>query len=268
MSDNICHFVSYHKDCYSIHIINFVLETKLQIYKSLKSESIYKVHYVNSGRGMLHTMGKVQPLAAGDVFVTFPASPYCIESIEDFSYMYISFLGSRSNMIMERTGVSVRSFLFSGCNELHDIWSKGIHSNSELLDLISESVLLYTFSYIGNKTLATDSKTKSAGHAALIIKKYIDDNLSNTDLSLESISKEFSYNKKYISTVFKKYFGIGIAEYLNTVRIQHACTLIEQGFTSVSDIANCCGFADPQYFSKVFKQKFGTAPSVRVRRMK
>ena len=55
---------------------------------------------------------------------------------------------------------------------------------------------------------------------------------------------------------------------LNTVRIQHACTLIEQGFTSVSDIASCCGYADPEYFSKVFRGKMGVSPGAYIHSQK
>lgn len=267
MDMNICHFIPYHKDYHSIHTINFVLETKPQKDTSLKSQSVYKMYYVCSGSGFIHTLGKIQPLSAGDVFFTFPAAPFCIESAEDFSYMYISFLGSRAYMIMEKLKVSNHNFLFTDCAEVYDFWKKGFDIDSELTDLIRESILLYTFSFLGNKTLTFQSKNKP-NNAALLIKKYVDDNFTNVDFSLNRISNELSYNKKYISTVFKKNIGIGIVAYLNTIRIQHACTLIRQGFTSVCDIAACCGYADPQYFSKVFKGKMGVSPGVYIQRNK
>ncbi|MBO7208706.1 MAG: helix-turn-helix transcriptional regulator [Clostridia bacterium] len=60
--------------------------------------------------------------------------------------------------------------------------------------------------------------------------------------------------------IFKKTFNIGMSEYINTIRIQHSCTLMNQGFTSISDISNQCGYSDPQYFSKVFKKRMGMLP--------
>ena len=264
MYENVCRFIPYHKDYHSIHTINFVLETKPQIGDLLKSQSIYKMYYVCSGNGFIHTPGNVQPLSAGDVFFTFPAAPFCIESGEAFSYMYISFLGSRANMIMRKLKISKNNFLFKGCGEVYSFWKNGIDINSELTDLISESILLYTFFYLGNKTLSFDDSEKQ-NNAALLIKKYIDDNFSVIGFSLDDIRGELSYNKKYISSVFKKYYGVGIIEYLNTIRIQHSCALIEQGFTGVSDLATCCGYADAQYFSKVFKQKMGVSPGVYIK---
>ncbi|MBQ9940191.1 MAG: helix-turn-helix transcriptional regulator [Clostridia bacterium] len=78
---------------------------------------------------------------------------------------------------------------------------------------------------------------------------------------MKAISKELSYSPKYISTIFIKKFNVGIAEYLNTIRLQNACTVMDREITSVSDISNQCGFSDPQYFSKVFKQKMGMSPT-------
>ena len=257
---NICHFIPYHKDYHSIHTITFVLETQPQIYDALKIESVYKMHYVCSGKGVLHTLGKSRPLSEGDVFFTFPATPFCIESIEDFSYSYISFLGSRSNMIMEKLKISPKNFLFHGCDEVYEFWKKGLKVNRELTDLISESILLYTFSFLGTKLLSYDDHNLSENNTISIIKKYIDDNFSNTGFSLDKMAHELGYNKKYISFIFKKKMDVGVIAYLNTIRIQNACTMMQQGVTSVNDIAAYCGFSDPQYFSVVFKSRMKMSP--------
>lgn len=261
LSTNVCHFIPYHKDYHSIHTINFVFETMPQQYSPPKSKAVYMVHYVKSGNGYLHFSGESMPLSAGDVFFTFPGVPFSIESSDNFSYMYISFLGSRANMIMEKIKISRFNFIFKGCEKLCDFWQQGLNIKPELSDLMSESILLYTFSFIGKKVLTFDDEIKSKDNVALIIKKYVDDNFADCDLSLDSISRNLSYNKKYISTIFKKHMGLGLSEYLNIIRIQHACTLIRQGFTFVLDIANFCGYSDSQYFSKVFKQKMGICPS-------
>ena len=76
MIKNICCFIPYHKDYQSIHTINLVLETKPLIYNSFKAEAVYKVHYVCGGNGILHTLGTNHPLSAGDVFFTFPGTPF------------------------------------------------------------------------------------------------------------------------------------------------------------------------------------------------
>lgn len=260
MIENICCFIPYHKDYQSIHTINFVLETKPQIHNSFKAETLYKVHYVCGGEGFLHMPGRVQPLSAGDVFFTFPGTPFYIESKNNFSYMYISFLGARANMIMEKLKISGKNCYFSECGEIFEFWENAFGINQELTDLITESVLLYTFSYLGNRMLTFEENKHKAEKTFLSIKKYIDDNFTNSALTLSSISKELLYNPKYISGLFKKKMNIGLVEYINTIRIQYACTLINQGFTSVKELAALSGYWDSLYFSKVFKKKMGVSP--------
>ena len=43
-------------------------------------------------------------------------------------------------------------------------------------------------------------------------------------------------------------------------KVHYACTLINQGFTSVKEIAAMSGYRDALYFSKVFKRKMGVSP--------
>lgn len=265
MNENICHFVPYHKDYHSLHTINFVLETKKQAFTSLAVRTLYIAHYVREGTGLLHTVGKVQPIKKGDVFFTFPDTAFCIESGENLQYMYISFLGVRGNMLMERIGISGRNFYFENADEIGDVWERGIEQNSEFMDVVSESVLLYTFAYIGKKALINKAPNRHNNSFA-VIKKYIDDNITNSELSLKSISDALSYNEKYISGMFKKKMGIGITEYVSSTRIQQACTMMEQGFTSISDISTACGFNDPLYFSKVFKKKMGYSPKEHIKK--
>lgn len=258
--NNICHFLPFHKDVHSIHTINFVLETVPQPHDRLRSESVYKMYYVLSGSGAIHTTTKISPLTHGDIFFTFPGSYFAIESWQDFSYMYISFVGLRGNEIMESLSINTNNFIFQNCIEVEEFWEKGIYANPKVVHLMSESIIMYTFAHLGNRILPERNQSK-AHHSVDIIKKYIDDHYADHDLSLESMHRALSYNKKYISHIFKKHFGVGIVEYLNTVRIQNALTVIKQGFTSVNDIADRCGYSDSQYFSKVFKSQIGIAPT-------
>lgn len=260
MYQNICHFIPLHKNNYTLHAINFVLETTVQQYERLKTQSVYKMYYVCSGTGAIHTLGKTNPLTKGDMFFTFPGSPFAIESKENFTYMYVSFIGRRGNMIMENLKISGTNFIFHNVHGVYDFWEKCIALSSECKDLIAESVLLYSFAFLDN-ALFSENKDAKQNQNINLIKKYIDDHFSEHDFSLEKIGKDLSYNPKYISHIFKKQFGVGAIEYLNTIRIQNACTMIEQGFTSVTDIADRCGYSDAQYFSKIFKSKMGYTPT-------
>lgn len=260
MRENICHFIPYRNDANTIHTINFVWETEPQVYQRLKSEAVYKLYYIRSGHGCIHTPGKTMPLKHGDLFFTFPASPFAIESGEDFTYMYISFVGLRGNAILEQLKIDHGHFLFPDAQAVENFWENGMATNPNMLALMAESVLLYTFAFLGNRLLY-NSKSPRYNQSVNQIKMFIDDHFTDQNFSLDYISQNLSYNKKYISSVFKRHIGISVIEYLNTIRIQNACTMIDQGFTSINDIADRCGYADPQYFSRVFKSRMGMLPT-------
>lgn len=265
MDSNICRFLPNTKEADGINILNFVYETKKRICGTMNVESVYKMHIVVGGTGKLHTLCDVYDLKCGDVFFTYPAMSYAIETINDFEYMYISYLGVRTNQLMDKLNISGNRFLFEGLHELIPIWKSSIIDNKSILNLRCEAVLLYTFSVLGEQINKNNDENDNI---TLKIKEYIDEHFFENSLSIEQISNKYSYNKKYISGMFKKNFGVGISQYINILRIQHACALMEQGFTSVGDIAFRSGFSEPLYFSKVFKKTMGISPKEHIHNLK
>lgn len=256
MNYNICKFFP-SADTRDINILNFVYETEKQCCDGLKYETVYKMHIVVGGSGKMHTGGGVFELEEGDVFFTFPSMLYALESGENFEYMYISYIGLRTNELTEKLNITKNNFIFKNTDGLIPIWKRSILDDNLILSLRCEGILLYTFSALGTGVVEGERQN---GDIVLTVKKYIEDNFTDSRLTPESISREFSYNKKYLSAVFKQKLHIGMSQYITLLRIQYACTLMENGFTSVKNIALQCGFSEPLYFSKVFKSKMGLSP--------
>lgn len=242
----------------NINILNFVYETKKQSLDKICCDTCYKMYYVTNGSGRIRLSENVYELEKNDVFFTFPSTRYSMESLNAFKYMYISYWGTRTNQIMENYNITKKNFLFKGFSDLDLIWKKSITDNTSVLSLQCEGILLYTFSRI---VQPSENKKFTESEIIQVMKKYIDENFTASDLSLDKLGRQYAYNKKYLSTTFKKKIGVGISQYISTLRIQYACTLIEQGFTSVKDIAFLCGYNEPLYFSKVFKIKMGLSPT-------
>lgn len=64
-----------------------------------------------------------------------------------------------------------------------------------------------------------------------------------------------------MSELFKKEMGISMNEYINNVRIIHACSEIRLTKAPIGQIAENCGFTDQNYFTKVFKKITGNTPT-------
>ena len=259
MHGNICLFIPSHSSKEAIHIINFVLETKPQHADHTITLSYYRMHFVLSGKGVLRVGGRELALQEGDFFFCLPNTPYSLESLDGFSFAFISFLGTRAGNLIDRFRIHGQNCVFRGFQALSTAWKEGLQCNGSIIDLKSEGILLSSFAEIGEKYYPSAEQT-SEGKLAFAIKQYIDEHFSNPDLSLNLLSSTFNYHPKYLSSLFKGVFKIGFSDYLTTVRLQNACVLMQQGLTEIKSRALLCGFHDPLYFSKVFKQRLEATP--------
>ena len=90
----------------------------------------------------------------------------------------------------------------------------------------------------------------------------ITNNFYNSDISLNSLLNQSGYAEDYIRAHFKKFTGKTPTEFLTSVRIAHACYLIDiyKNTRSLNEIAEKCGYVDYVYFSRRFKQIKGISP--------
>ncbi|MBP3633897.1 MAG: helix-turn-helix transcriptional regulator [Oscillospiraceae bacterium] len=256
--ENICHFIPQEKQPDDLCVINFVLETTQQVFSALKTEAVYKMHYFSTGHGFLHTPGKIIPVSMGDIFFSFPGEAFALETTAQSEYFYISFLGARGSKIMQQLGIDRNNCISRSHGGLKTFWQNSAEMITPLSGLVAESVLLFTFSHLA----ATEREHRGLqkGQPWAQAKKYLDDHFTDHRLCLRTMGEHLGYHPKYLSAVFKQHVGMGVAEYLNSLRIQHGCNLMAQGFTSIGDISAQSGFSDAQYFSKVFKKVIGVTP--------
>ena len=64
----------------------------------------------------------------------------------------------------------------------------------------------------------------------------------------------------YMSHFIQGALGQSFQDYLNTVRFNHACSMIARGNMKMSDIYRACGFSDYKYFVRTFQEKCGKTP--------
>ena len=50
-------------------------------------------------------------------------------------------------------------------------------------------------------------------------------------------------------------------EYILSLRIEKAVELLDSTEMTITEICYCCGFSDPNYFTRMFKQITGKLPS-------
>lgn len=81
------------------------------------------------------------------------------------------------------------------------------------------------------------------------------------NLSLKDLANKCCMSESYFSRRFKQVTGFGFKEYLNTIRIRHACDLLLQTNKSIMEISEECGYMDSNYFGDAFRKVKNVSPS-------
>ena len=105
-------------------------------------------------------------------------------------------------------------------------------------------------------------KEEKAVHSSPVLraKEYIEEYYTE-DLTLQKVADEVGISSSYLSTLFTQELDCGFIDYLNKIRIEHACDYLKQHYFKAYEIAYKVGFRDEKYFSRVFKKQTGMTPS-------
>lgn len=90
---------------------------------------------------------------------------------------------------------------------------------------------------------------------------YVEKNYMNVELSVSVVSDYFNVHISYLSTKFKKQMGIGLSEYIQTVRINKSKELLKETNQKIETIANAVGYFSLRTFARVFKNNEGITPA-------
>ena len=93
-----------------------------------------------------------------------------------------------------------------------------------------------------------------------LAKDYIEDHYFEP-LTLNMVADKVGITPAYLSSLFSQHMGVTLIDYLNEVRIDHACVYLKQNYFKTYEIAYKVGYRDEKYFSKVFRKVKGMTPS-------
>lgn len=83
----------------------------------------------------------------------------------------------------------------------------------------------------------------------------------DTHIDIEELSYDLGISKFYMHRVFKGVFERNIYETIKSIRLQKAANLLlTNSHSTISNIANLCGYSSQSSFIKVFKQRFKVSP--------
>ncbi len=92
------------------------------------------------------------------------------------------------------------------------------------------------------------------------IAKYLQSHYA-TEIKAETLAEMAHYTYSYFSSTFKEVFGVSLTNYILSIRINKASTLLATTDMNMTEIAISSGFSDANYFARAFKKETGYTPT-------
>lgn len=127
--------------------------------------------------------------------------------------------------------------LIESRKKLNQTWSKGVEDDE-----------------IGNISNEIDKSFLKQ------LRKIIQENLANSDLSVEQIGDKIGLSRVQLYRKVKALTGYSPVEIVRKARLTRARHLLQTTERTVSEVAYAVGFSTPSYFSKCYKDEFGENP--------
>lgn len=101
-----------------------------------------------------------------------------------------------------------------------------------------------------------EKRTKIANNILYYIYTHIEINID-----IEELSIDMGVSKFHMHRIFKEVFGRNIYESIKSIRLQKASNLLlTNKYSTISNVANMCGYSSQSSFIKTFKERFGQTP--------
>ncbi len=194
--------------------------------------------------------------------------------------------GSREAPLCGKGAVWITSLNVAGANELQPLvdefaWDPFPVRNPLAMRLAYEMVFknyLMRKSYTGMMRLKaawldllahmineaekdTDSVAMDVPPSVLAALSYMQQHVSDATLTLCRIAAEVSLDTNHFGRLFRRHMRTTPMAYLRHMRIEQSKYMIQATRLRISEVAYSIGFADPLYFSRVFREATGTSPT-------
>ena len=216
----------------------------------------WELIYCTYGSGAFSFDEGSLPYRMGDVVIIPPHVPHSNASEEGFKNIHIN-MTSPILSLKEPTVIADDSnhFLLDAFNAAFFHFYSDRKERTALLAAYGNLIICYLGAY---------QTARPRTGVVEEIEHNIIRNYSDCDYALDAYLRSLPFSYDYLRKLFQKELGVTPHKYLTDKRLQIAAEALvnaENNGSTVADIALMCGFHDPLYFSKMFKKKYGVAPS-------
>lgn len=259
--------------------INFHKDSDISIHK----HDFIEISYVLKGRG-IHYLGNRQiEIEQGDYFIINTHVPHGYKDIEKMTiyncifkadFLDASMLGIdnfydildhylfKHLALSDITGIT--EVKFRADNAIHDLfmemykeYTQKPNGYVQLLRLNILKLLILTLRANNTCGLKLPSRQNESLNSII---RYITQNYQNK-LTLKELASRAYVSPEHFCRTFKNYTGVSVWNFIKTVRIDKAKSLLLNTNKTVAEVAELVGYTDEKHFSKIFRLATGISPS-------
>ncbi|WP_339863409.1 helix-turn-helix domain-containing protein [Paremcibacter congregatus] len=240
---------------------------------SKATEKVFLLHLQLANKSRNVQNGREVCLEAGDFTLVDSEAPYSVQ-FEDPITMGVMRIPYEALQARLMNPEDIAGLKFSGQTRISGLLSQMLRGFWDQKNVANSESVNRQFSHNMLDLLATSyqeqtSQVISSGSVRRLryqqLKKFIDYNLSDPDLSPGKIARILKITPRYMHRIFAE-FGSGtetVGQYMLNRRLEECVSRFEEqgaGHLKITDIAFALGFNSMTHFSRVFKEKYGASP--------
>jgi len=262
---------------------SFMIDVSYNYMSKTHSHPFFELVYVVKGT-VIHTLdNKTMIIKPGDYFLINLNSYHgynALPSTTDFEIINCMFMPSFIDPILSNTktfeeilnnylirfgytkygSAPTQNVYHDVDNCMYDLAKKMLdeynHKKKGYEDIIRYFLMTAIIYLVRNEAAQEDSKVDDVTR---YIKEYVANNY-NQPICLSNICKNTDLSLSNISKIFTRKAGMNFRDYLQKVRIEKACQLLELTNKNIAEISELVGYSDPAFFYRAFKNVLGLTP--------
>ncbi|MDF2155184.1 helix-turn-helix domain-containing protein [Vibrio sp. CAU 1672] len=141
--------------------------------------------------------------------------------------------------------------------QIHHEYQQGTAGFEVMLTSLMQQLVIALSRLYQNQTQDLPQTTLALSRALVFIEQHFNE----IGISSETIAQAAFISKRQLERLFRQFLNTSPNQYLRETQLNHALKLLNQeNERPVQQVAELCGFADSNYFSKCFKQRFQQSP--------
>ena len=228
----------------------------------------WQILYIASGKAHFYFNGVEQIVTAGNMVIYRPKEEqrYYNYGTDHTEVYWVHFTGSNIKNILRSYGISddMRIIHTGTSLEYKRLFTQMIHELKLCKEDYEELLLCYFTHLLIMLHRLMNIKPKGKTHALIeemnAAVRYFHENY-NKAICIEDYAEQHHMSVSWFIRNFKEYTEMTPTQYLLSLRISNAQTLLETTNYNVTEISDIVGYDNPLYFSRIFKKQSGLSPS-------